>query len=206
MAKSMNNCEDPFGGHEQLVHEPHRFEPRDEQSVDHEHDRRQRQRPADHASRRLEHDHGQDDARDHVGRGQVVDVEDAGDDVLVIDEQMQDRHHAEHQQNEVERRRFVADLAGSPVKKKQQHQREHQVRAAVPDRLGRAEGDRPHVIKRHRDRDDGHRLAHDAGVAEIEFHDAENRRLSNGEGARRRECCPAGAVDQFDFTVMPTSL
>ena len=39
--------------------------------------------------------HRQHHAHDHVGPGQVVDVEDAVDDVFVVDEQIEDRRDAE---------------------------------------------------------------------------------------------------------------
>ena len=163
------DAENSLGGHIELIHEPHRLKLRDKEAVQHEQNRGERQRPADHAARSLQHDHAHDRTHDHIGRRQVVDIEDAVDDVFVIDEQMQYRREAKHEQNVVEHCRGIARRTRSTVDQKQQHQRERQMRTAIEHRFRRAEGDRPYMIERHRDADGRHRQADDAGVTQIEL-------------------------------------
>ena len=81
-----------------------------------------------------------------------VDIEDAIDDVVVVDEQIEDRRRRQHQQREIERARQAFRRAAAAVDDEHQHHREQQMRAAEPHRLRRAERDRPHVIDHHQRR------------------------------------------------------
>jgi hypothetical protein len=145
------NAENAFRRHVELIHQPHRLEPGDEQAIDQKHDGGDRQRPTDHAARGLEHDQHHDRAHDHVGPREVVDVEDASGEVFVVDEQVDDRCRPKHKQRVIENAGQAILCPIPPIDQEGEHQREQQVGAPERDRLRRAEGDRPHVVRRHRD-------------------------------------------------------
>jgi hypothetical protein len=104
----------------------------------------------------------------HVRRGQLVDVENAIDEIIVIIEEIEDRNGAEDDQAIVEQRRRCPVVLRQPaIDEEDERQREQQMRAAIDDGLGRAEGDRVHMIERHGDGDGHCRQPHDAAMTQI---------------------------------------
>ncbi len=133
----------------------------------HERDAHERHRQPQHPPRTLQHQQDQRDAEDCVGPGHVIDVDDAVDDVVVVDEDVADRDDADA--------RSAASRArlGSPVllscsarcsgvsiascssvgdfrriPEKRQHHREHQMDGAE-DVVGRRAAE--HLAQRRRD-------------------------------------------------------
>ena len=96
-------AEDALGGQVQLLHQHRRGHPREAERVDQERDRGQRQREPDHPPRRLEHDHHRVHRVERVRPRQVVDVDDAVDEVVVLEKDVQDEAEAQRQQQQVER-------------------------------------------------------------------------------------------------------
>ena len=95
---------------------------------------------------------------DHVGIGEVVDVEDAVDEVVVVDEQVDHRRDRRGEERVVQkRRRPLRDRRGvetrrrlglvrdPPEQQEAQRHREEQVRAAEDDRLGRPDARSTHM-------------------------------------------------------------
>ena len=94
---------------------------------------------------------------DLVGERELVDVDDAVGDVVVVDEDVQDEAPAPgDEQHDVERCASARPPPGfERVEQEDERQREQQVRAAEEIRFGRPERRDVHVVERHRDRDDG---------------------------------------------------
>ena len=139
----------------------------EEVPVEPERDARERQRQPQHAPGALEHQQDQRDAEDDIGPRHVVDVDDAVDDVVVVDEDVADRDDARGDQQPIQQRRLtwpcapcsarcsgssiascssVGDLQAEP--EKGQHQREQQMDAAE-DVVGRRTAE--HLAQRRRD-------------------------------------------------------
>ena len=144
------DAEDALGGHVKLVKEALRLDIGDQQGVPQKDDGGQRERPAEHPAHRLHQQDDHEHAHDHVSDGQVIDIEDAIDDVIVIDEEIQNRRYADEEQHIIENCRRFTRLPASSEQQKGQHHRKQKVRATKPDRFGRADADRPHVIDDHR--------------------------------------------------------
>jgi hypothetical protein len=162
-------AEDPFRGHEELVEEAHRLDAGDGEAIDQEHERGERQGPADQPPRRLQHEDDHDDRKGHVGRRQIVDVVDAVDEVVVVPEQVKDRRDGEGQQEVVDELRRLPDaVARAADHEEGQGHREQEVRAPEDDRLRGAGRDDPHVIESHGDRDQARHEPDHALVVETE--------------------------------------
>ena len=185
-------AEDAFGGEIQLLHQDLGRDTGEADGVDQERDRGQRQGETDHAPRRLEHDRHRDHRIELVQRGQIVDVDDAVDEVVVVEKDVQDEAIAQGQQEEIRGAPGGRTVRPQRIEQEHQRQREQQMRAAEDDRLGRAERRHVHVIKRHshRDRADepAQRRARRRGRLRLFGDDDSRRRL----GHRSLLCGAAG--------------
>ncbi len=193
-------AENTLRRHVELVEDAHRLELGDEQPVQQEQDGGDGQRQVDATAGRLQHDHDQDRAENHVGPRQIVDVVDAGDDVFVIDEQVEQRSDAERQPD------IVDDIRDRPlhphlaaVDQEHQHEREQEVRAAEDDRFRRPAHDDPHVVEDHRDGHHRHGETRKAAVTEIDLdHDCvplplAGMRANTASSPTQRTTAPAPA-------------
>jgi hypothetical protein len=82
------------GGQVDLLHQNWHRHLGEQRGVDQEHHGGERQRPANDAARALQHDQDRDHGENLVRHGQLVDVDDAVGEGLVVDEDVEDEGEA----------------------------------------------------------------------------------------------------------------
>src|SRR5690606_35495626 len=119
------NSENAFGRHIKLVEQPHRLDASNKESIGEKYERCYRKRGTNDAPCSFQDHDNQDGPEQHVGCRQIIDVIDAINDVIVIDEQMDDRRRGEDQKCIIKQSGRLTSLGScSPVNKKCERQRE----------------------------------------------------------------------------------